>query len=47
MISDRITAWGLADEPELRQFVSRVTDSAPARLHGANARPGVASYRDG
>jgi acyl-[acyl-carrier-protein] desaturase len=23
VISDRITAWGLADEPELKQFVTR------------------------
>ena len=23
VISDRITAWGLADEPELKQFTQR------------------------
>ncbi len=35
VIADRITAWGLADEPALRSL--RVTQLATARLHGAIA----------
>ncbi len=46
VISDRITAWGLADEPRLRPSSRRLSCWAvnPARLHATLAFSGVASF---